>query len=232
MTRSSATERVLSRTDAQARAPGLAGTITGMRYLFPLLLVACAHGETFASRVTKTVTAESACQQVTVADDPEGEGWLWLARGCSKESWCWITNPGDKMRCAEKRPKAVREELARNALRCPEGKLDEEAGPGDWTTFMGCDRRTACSWERTDDVVCRGPEDFELARQQLSVETGCPVESIEQLQFFGTNTQHTYRLNACGNQSACMVPIVQDRAASRFGSQISCKAVPATATSN
>lgn len=174
-----------------------------------------------------------ACDDVAIVED-EIDGWIWHTRGCRKDAWCWYGASLHNMTCADESPKVRFEQQARAALRCPQGALVRVSAP-DWNTeVVACDRITWCKNEDFERVTCVPPDDLQLVLKQASVESGCPSESIEQLQFFRLDTQTTYRLNACGNQFSCIVPLVSDKggrdvAGSRFGSQLTCKAIPAIA---
>ena len=133
---------------------------------------------------------------------------------------------------------------ARAHLRCPTGRVgrrelrlaDQHRDSHGWASFevQGCERIAWCGELENGTTRCGQPADFELAAGQVAVETGCPAASVEQLQFYGVRTQNTYRLNACGAQYSCIVPLVDpdgskgnaDRVAgSPFGSQLTCKPV-------
>lgn len=171
------------------------------------------------------------CEEIALVRDGS-DGWLLPVQGCNQEWQCWVKTESGKMFCGPQKPIELQRSIAREYLRCPDGKLEEEAAPERHTAITGCDRLAWCTEMHGDVVSCGAPEGLQYAAKQLSVETGCPAESIEQQQFFGVSTQHTYRLNACGNQFSCVVPLVGDgRAGSRFGSQLTCKPVPAASTS-
>lgn len=140
---------------------------------------------------------------------------------------------------------AAQETVVRKYLWCPEGPLAHEPLRGEtgWAfhELTGCERAAWCGdhdgrWE------CRAPDILALAVKQLSVESGCPANQIAQVQRFAVDTQHTYRLSACGQEYACIVPVAFPRdarghektnetrvAASVFGSQMTCKQIPKAA---
>lgn len=128
----------------------------------------------------------------------------------------------------EEVPEVPVEVLARQYLQCPVGELRSEAigfgrnnqaaDPFRWgnVEFSGCGRSTWCGDRRGQRMRCEAPADLEIAAQQLAIETGCPVESIVQLQHFATRApqgrrevfgQSTYRVEACGERYACTVPL-------------------------
>lgn len=147
------------------------------------------------------------------------------------------------------------ERLAREYLRCPidtlstrelafaGGDARRDTHPWAQREVSGCGRVAWCG-ESDGRARCGATADLEFAAGQLAVETACPARSIEQEEFFGMGTQNTYRLNACGNQFSCVVPLImvteksawtgarqeRERAAgSAFGSQLTCKPVVAPA---
>lgn len=149
----------------------------------------------------------------------------------------------------ERPPETPDERLARQYLRCPLDALttrelefagdDERRETHPWAQreITGCGRVVWCG-EQDQRAKCGAPADLEFAVHQLAVETGCPAQTIEQLEFYAVTTQHTYRLNACGIQFSCIVPIVkvtqgnwngtrqlprEGAAGSAFGSQLTCK---------
>lgn len=148
------------------------------------------------------------------------------------------------------RPGEVEEALARQELRCPIEPIDRrdldfargdarrDSHPWAEQSVSGCGRLAWCGHGEDGRPRCGATADFDLARRQLSVETGCPEGSILQEQAFGLATQVTYRLRGCGHVYSCIVPMVavtdssimtgarqeHDRAAgSVFGSQLTCK---------
>lgn len=128
----------------------------------------------------------------------------------------------------EEIPEVPVEVLARQYLQCPVGELKSEsisfgrnnqgADPFRWgnVEFSGCGRSTWCGERRGQRTRCEAPADLEVAAQQLAIETGCPAESIAQLQHFATRApqgrrevfgQSTYRVEACGGQYSCTIPL-------------------------
>lgn len=137
------------------------------------------------------------------------------------------------------KPEGAEERLARQYLRCPLDALttreldfagdDERRETHPWAQreLTGCGRVVWCG-EANGREKCGAPADLEFAVHQLAVETGCPAQTIEQLEFYAVSTQHTYRLNACGTQFSCLVPVFDRRGGERvagsiFGSQLTCK---------
>jgi hypothetical protein len=184
------------------------------------------------------------CESVTAEGDSD-DGWLWHTTGCGKAAWCWY-DENERMRCHPSRPLDDLKQIARTAIDCPTGELVErrldlsrKLAEREWAfrSFRGCDRITWCTEDKIAQPRCAPPEDLHYVLQQLSVESGCPISSIRQLQFFGTEVQNTYRLDACGSQYSCLMPMIPDlddkgrdsgrdhMAGSRFGSQFACKPV-------
>lgn len=188
------------------------------------------------------------CDDLTAEADHE-DGWLWRVTGCQKEAWCTYDGR-EEMQCFTDPPQTRLEKHARAQLRCDQAELafspldlwalDRDAFPWAKVSVLGCDRILWCA-DPHRDLRCTVPRDLDLAAKQLSVESGCPSASIIQLQYLGLQTQNTYRLDACGSQFSCIVPLVPSEvqitmegrrevrhdptAGSRFGSQLTCKAV-------
>lgn len=128
------------------------------------------------------------------------------------------------------------ESAARPWLKCPVGLMEHRAilyGGEDQTLdeVVGCSRDAWCRGSGPDDVACGPSGALAVMTLQLAVETGCPVERIEQIERLRLGTQLTYRLLACGNQHSCTTLVDEDRrgptiVVSKFGSMITCKAAP------
>lgn len=120
---------------------------------------------------------------------------------------------------------------ARDFLKCADGPLESRVvvppigNDPAWIEVVGCGRDAWC--KVVDPPSCGPSHALGTVLQQLAVETGCGIEKITQLERLNLKTQVTYRLDACGNTFACTTLVDADSAAvSRFGSTISCKAVP------
>jgi hypothetical protein len=63
-----------------------------------------------------------------------------------------------------------------------------------------------CTEDKIAQPRCAPPEDLHYVLQQLAVETGCPISSIRQLQFFGTSkfSEHVSLTRAALSIRVCM----------------------------
>jgi hypothetical protein len=108
-----------------------------MRHATSLLFIASLFGCGGHRPAMRAALAEAGtpCEEFKIDHDPN-DIQLLHARGCDRDVLCWFGRPSGKMRCGPARPDELRDARAREALRCPDGKLESGGDAPDWRTAI------------------------------------------------------------------------------------------------